>query len=77
MSEAVQADDAWIATLEMARQLVDGVASNSKALLRWIDLPAQSADTRSNRRPTKPTVKAYRKADGTYVKEHPNPRHRD
>ncbi|MDP9094575.1 MAG: type II toxin-antitoxin system HipA family toxin [Actinomycetota bacterium] len=76
LADAVRAEDDWIANLEMARQLVDGVASNAKALARWIELPIASPGTSVTQRPTKPTVAAYRKADGTYVKEYPNPRHR-
>ncbi len=77
MSDAVRAEDKWISNLTMAHELVDGVASNAKSLQRRIEPPVDSSGTNAGQRPTKPTVSAYRKADGTYVKEHPNPRHRD
>ena len=78
LADAVRAEDKWITNLGMVRQLVDGVASHAKALLRWIELPVESPrpSMRGSQKPTEPTVAAYRKADGTYVKEYPNPRHR-
>lgn len=78
LADAARAEDPWITELEMTRQLVDGVAHNAKALLRWIDPPVKSPHDkpRAGIKPTKPTVAAYRKADGTFVRGYPNPRHR-
>jgi serine/threonine-protein kinase HipA len=77
LADAVRSEDAWIAELDMARQLVDGVAVNAKNRLRWLDPPVERAQAEPLvSRPTKPTVAPYRKADGTYVKGYPNPRHR-
>jgi serine/threonine-protein kinase HipA len=78
LADAVRAEDDWIADLEIAHTLVDGVANNAKTLLRWVERPVQptTATPSAGRKPTKPTVSAHRKADGTYVKEYPNPRHR-
>jgi serine/threonine-protein kinase HipA len=77
LADAVGEEDEWIANLKMAHQLVDVVAANAKALLRWIELPGKSQESSRSLKPTKPTVAAYRKADGTYVREYPNPRHRE
>jgi serine/threonine-protein kinase HipA len=78
LADAVRSEDDWIAKLNVAHQLVEGVASNSKALLRWVEEPAGSPlpAPRAKLKPTKPTVAPYTKADGTYVKGYPNPRHR-
>jgi serine/threonine-protein kinase HipA len=78
LADAVRKEHKWIAQLEMTRQLVDGVAENSKQLLRWIDPPAEPGRevVRPVRRPGKPRVAAYRKADGTWVSGYDNPRYR-
>jgi serine/threonine-protein kinase HipA len=74
-ADAVSTEDSWIIDLPVVHDLVDGVARHATALLRWLKPPPNSA-TRVSPKPTKPTVAAHRKADGTYVKEYPNPRHR-
>jgi len=78
LAEVVAEEQEWIRTLEMTRQLLDGVATNSKRLLRWIELPAgrDSGVVPAVRRPGKPRVGPYRKADGTWVSGYDNPRYR-
>jgi serine/threonine-protein kinase HipA len=78
MADAVRAEAAWVGKLEMTSQLLDGVTAQSRQLLRFLDPPAAPASNvdRATSRPTKPTVAPYRKADGTWVRGYPNPRHR-
>jgi serine/threonine-protein kinase HipA len=78
LADAVRAEEGWIAALDLAHQLVAGVAANSKALLRWIDPPVGSRPGKGTpaRRQTKPLVASYRRSDGTWVRGYPNPRHR-
>lgn len=74
----MRVEDGWIVELDMAHRLVDGVAANSNALRRWLDPPAATSRDphAANRRPTKSEVAPYRKADCTWIRGYPNPRHR-
>ena len=77
LADAVRAEDNWIADLPMTHDLVDGVAANSKRLLRWIEPPAGGhPGAAARRRPGKRRVDPYRKADGTWVSGYDNPRFR-
>ena len=78
LADAVRDEQEWISQLPMSHQLVDGVAANSKQLLRWIEPPAETHLNVApvNRRPGKPRVEPYRKADGTWVSGYDNPRYR-
>ncbi len=79
LADAIRAEQAWIADLEMSHQLLHGVAVSSRQLLRWIEPPAgpQATVTTVARRPGKPMIEGYRKADGTWVSGYRNPRYRD
>ena len=78
LAEAVREEADWITELEMTHRLVDGVAATSKQLLRWIEPPAAGGldVAAAVRRPGKPRVAPYRKADGTWVSGYDNPRYR-
>lgn len=75
-SDAVHAEQAWIAELAMTRTLLDGIAANSRSLLRFLDAPTRPPAKQRVARPSRPVVQGYRKADGTWVSAYPNPKFR-
>lgn len=79
LADVVRAEQEWIAELEMTRALVDGVAANSRQLLRWVEPPPPGEgreDAAIVKRPGKAQVDPYRKSDGTWVSGYSNPRYR-
>ena len=75
IADAVHDEDGWIAELDMSTALINEVAANSTRLLRFLERPHNTAepDISRSKRPGKPTVAPYRKANGTWVSGYPNP----
>lgn len=58
LAEAVRSEDEWIADLQMAHQLIDGVAINAKALLRWMELAVESPSPTPPRAASQPSPRS-------------------
>jgi serine/threonine-protein kinase HipA len=76
--DAARHEQDWVSRLPMTHVLIEGVAANSKQLLRWVEPPAEAGPHTASvsRRPGKPRIEPYRKADGAWVSGYDNPRYR-
>ncbi len=75
-SDAIRAEQSWIGDLAMTSALVDGIAANSRSLLRFLERPTKPSANVAPRRRGRPVVQGYRKADGTWVSGYANPKFR-
>lgn len=78
LADVVREERDWITELDVSRQLIDGVAANSKQLLRWVQRPPENRPkaAAAPRRRSRPRVDPYRRTDGTWVSGYDNPRFR-
>lgn len=78
LADVVRQERHWITELDVSRLLVDGVAANSKQLLRWVTQPPQNRPAAATAPPrrSRPRVASYRRTDGSWVSGYDNPRYR-